>query len=212
MKKRVLIVFLTLLAVTFLTAAQETGEMEGEPEKKEFIPGLIFNTSNLLLDLNAYQGGAGVKLLYSEHALRFSAGAGYIGADSRLEITAGAVYEKPFYTGRVTPYWGGVLLAGYSREGAENDSDYWEIIQGFEASLGGILGVEFFLMDYLSVFAEYELAAGLAWSQVSRNAGGTLTKNGTTNFTAATGLGNNASLGVVVYLKPSGRMPLEEDS
>lgn len=206
MKRNLIFLFLAFLMFTGFIVAQE-----GEKEPAEFIPGFIFNTSNLLLDLNTYQGGVGIKLLYPDYALRVSAGGGYTGSSERLELTTGLTFEKPFYTGRVTPYWGGVLLLEFSKEGSEDDTNDWEIVQGFEGNLGGILGVEFFILDFLSVFAEYELTAGLAWSGASQSTGGTVTESGSTNFAVTTGLGNNASLGVVIYLKPAGRLPKKTD-
>jgi hypothetical protein len=84
-------------------------------------------------------------------------------------------FEYHFVTGNISPYTGG--LVGLR-------------IQGGDASdlgllLAGLLGVEVRVMSAVSLFAEYSLSLFI---------------NDPTNFDLVLGAGNNAAIGVVVYL------------
>jgi hypothetical protein len=207
MKKFGLFVSAVALIAAVSVEAQTT---PATPEQKSAVPGFIFNTSNLLLDLESYQGGVGIKLIYPEYALRASAGGSYTGTTGQLDFNLGLTYEKPLFTGRVSPYWAINSIFAYSQERSEIDPDNWMKLKGFSAGVGGVLGVELFILDFLSIFAEYELSASVAWSFTSRSLDGTVSESSSTNFNAATGLGNSGSLGLVVYLKPTGRLPVKE--
>jgi hypothetical protein len=87
-------------------------------------------------------------------------------------------FEYHFVTGRVSPYAGG--LVGVLIQGGDTSD--------LSLLLGGLFGVEMRVMDSLGLFAEYSLS---------------LFTNDT--FTdIALGAGNNAAIGVVVYL-PKGK-------
>jgi hypothetical protein len=60
-------------------------------------------------------------------------------------------------------------------------------------SLGAIAGVEIYVLDFLSVFAEYTLVAVLS------NATDLQTSQNTFNYLINTGVGNSAEIGIVIY-------------
>ena len=102
--------------------------------------GFIFNTSNLLLDIDAYQGGFGAKFRYPDSALRTLATLGYASTNSNLEIGAGITYEKPFFTGRVVPYWGLLANVLFDGERVEVDEENYTQTRVVTGSAGAVLG------------------------------------------------------------------------
>ena len=67
--------------------------------------------------------------------------------------------------------------------------------------MGAVLGVEFFILEFLSIFAEYNLSFNGTISSTSTSVAGNVTKtNPELNFTIDSGIGNNSSLGIVIYL------------
>jgi len=87
-------------------------------------------------------------------------------------------FEYHFTTGRVSPYTGG--LVGLRIQGGDTSE--------LSLLLGGLFGVEVRVLESLGLFAEYSLSL--------------LTNDTVSNITL--GAGNNASIGVVVYL-PKGK-------
>jgi hypothetical protein len=87
-------------------------------------------------------------------------------------------FEYHFTTGRVSPYAGG--LVGVLIQGGDTSD--------LNLLLGGLFGVEMRVMDSLGLFAEYSLSL--------------FTNDTFTNI--ALGAGNNAAIGIVVYL-PKGK-------
>ena len=65
-------------------------------------------------------------------------------------------------------------------------------------SLGAVAGVEVFIADFLSLFAEYTLEADFD------NTTDFQTSQSTFDYLISTKMGNNAQIGVVVYLMRSG--------
>ena len=65
-------------------------------------------------------------------------------------------------------------------------------------SLGALAGVEVFIFDFLSVFAEYTLAANFI------NTTDLQTSQSTFDYLINTSMGNNAQLGIVIYFMRSG--------
>lgn len=181
-----------------------------EQSGRRMTPGFIFNASNLLLDLSAYQGGVGGKLDFGNYALRglFSLALRNSQADTTdndIDLTLGLAAEFPFSRGRVSPYWGGFIdgtVTSEKRESAAGDVSSRLVLSG---SVGPLLGAELAIFDFLSVFAEYQLAFGISRTTTENEA--TDTSDETTNYNLATELGNAGSLGIVIYLK---ERPMEE--
>ncbi len=186
----------------------------GDGEKRSVTPGLIFNTSNLLLDLNAYQGGVagspyragiGAKFDFSSFALRglFSfrlENANTDNDDNNVDLTLGVSAQLPFFHGRVTPYWGGFVDGTRAKEirGSETTVETTTTVIG--GALGPFVGAEFFILEYLSVFAEYALAFEMTRTTVITDTGDDTDEEQTTNYRIGTRLGNAGSLGIVIYL------------
>jgi len=99
-----------MLVVSVSAAAQAT--------KRPFLPGydigVIFNTDDLLLDYESYQGGMGIKIAGEKNAYRLLVDVFYSTASDSTALTLGGAYERHFIQGRVSPYFGGYLTAGYA--------------------------------------------------------------------------------------------------
>lgn len=168
--------------------------------------GFIFTTSDLLLDIDAYRGGFGLKLRYPDAVLRPHITFGYASTHANLEIAAGVTYEKPFFPGRVVPYWGLLASVLFRSERSEVDAENYTQVRGLTGSAGAVLGAEVFVLDFFSVFADYQLALDLAYSAVAQSVDGTVTESTRMNYAFGAGLGNDASIGLVVYLRPVGML------
>ncbi|MCK4516740.1 MAG: hypothetical protein KAU31_15875, partial [Spirochaetaceae bacterium] len=125
-----------------------------EVEASEALPALIFNTNSLLLDLDSYKGGLGGTLRYPDSSFRVLVDLGYSSGTKSLGVGAGVVYQRPFFSGRVEPYWGFMLDAGFEREKTVVDANNYDQIDVLTASAGGVLGAEIFLLDFVSLFGE----------------------------------------------------------
>lgn len=64
-------------------------------------------------------------------------------------------------------------------------------------SLAALAGVEVFILDFLSVFAEYAIGADFT------NTKDFQTGQSTFDYLISTGMGNNAKLGIVIYVMRS---------
>jgi len=165
--------------------------------------GFIFNTNNLLLDIESYQAGVGFKVLRDNNvALRLLGDIFYSYNANTFSATLGVTYEKHFKPGRLSPYWGGFLEAGYMGQKSEGiNSDNWTMNNTVPVSLGAVLGAEFFIMEFLSIFAEYSLSIDGLITSTSTSVDGDVTKTDPElNFSIDSGIGNSSSLGIVIYL------------
>jgi hypothetical protein len=153
--------------------------------------GIIFSSSNLLLDLDTYQGGLGIKFgsgdLYFRGAfdVMLSSAAGSFSAD------AGVTVEYHLLPAPLSPYVGGYANIGY----AAQENVLWTL----PCSIVAVAGVEVTFFDFISVFAEYCLNFDLTVT--------TSIPTSQTSFTYLldTNLGNGPKLGIVVYLTRAAR-------
>ncbi len=146
--------------------------------------GIIFNVPDILMGVESAADGlmAGLGLKYwlkDKTALRglleftlYNPGAGTTTTTFGLD----GAFEYHFVKGKVSPYTG--AIAGIEITSVTGSPVAMGLI------LGGILGVEVRVLDYLGLFAEYNLR--IFYSDPE--------------FDLILGMGNNASLGVVVYL------------
>ncbi len=195
-----LTIFLSLVSAgpLFSQSSEESSEGASQEESGEriwkgFTPGIIFNTSNLLMDISGYQSGFGMKFRGEHFSLRTLLSMGYDSSTEVLDTTIGVALEKPFFTGRVTPFWGFSLEGGY----VEDEGDMFDSTT-LSAKIAALLGVEVYILEFLSVFAEYELGASVSRVEVDQDSGG---GSDSTNHAFGTGLGNDASIGIVIYLE-----------
>ena len=209
MKKIVTVVILTLFCGMAILSQELSNSTEVTDEDgvasgllfDRYIPGLLFNTSNILLDLSGYQSGVGVKLKAEDYSLRGLVRLSYESADDVFESELGIAFERPYFEGRVSPYWGMELKGGYSLDKDEVTSDDWESDSVITSSLSVVFGAELYVFDFLSLFAEYSLGGSLSRTTHTSVASGDKTETTNLNYYLGTGLGNSASIGVVIYLE-----------
>jgi hypothetical protein len=148
--------------------------------------GLIFNTSSILLDLESYQAGIGLKIGRDKVSFRGLFDLVLNGASDSFSLNAGAAIQYQLLPGSsVAPYIGGSVGGGYMRQG--------DALSMVVLSAGALAGVEIFLFDFLSVFAEYAITADFTLStDIS-------TSQTTFDYLVDTGMGNNSKLGIVIY-------------
>ena len=143
--------------------------------------GLIVNLVNPFTLAGAADGvqtGLGMKMWLNERgALRglLALNLQSNGATTDIGFGLSAAYEQHLTTGKVSPYVGGI--AGTAVQ--------LGTVQNLILFLGGLLGAEVQVMERVALFAEYEL----------------LFRMDDPNFFIDLGIGNNARLGVIVYLQ-----------
>jgi hypothetical protein len=148
--------------------------------------GLIFNTSSILLDLESYQGGIGLKFGRDKLSLRSVFDLVLNGASDSFSLNAGAAIQYYLLPGSsVAPYVGGSVGGGYMRQG--------DALSMVVLSVGAFAGVEVFLFDFLSVFAEYAITGDFTFSTDIPSSQTTF------DYLVDTGMGNNSKLGIVIY-------------
>ncbi len=162
--------------------------------------GLIFNINDILLDIESYQGGLGVKhFVNDKYAYRGSLDFFYADSSNTLILNLGNSIEYHPIKGRVSPYIGGLLDVGLIRYKIETDADNWTKVTTIPISAGPILGVEVFVLKFLSLFAEYSMTVSYTTTITQQSAAGTVTKNTDSDFGTEIGIGNNSKIGVVLY-------------
>jgi len=185
------VLFAVLLVVTTPSAAAEGGSLipNLSPAKGPNDLGIVFSMSDMLLDLQDYQGGLGAKIGWGKYSLRglfdFSASSGTNAFGVGLGVTA----EYHLIPGPISPYIGASAGAGYLTQ-----SNVTSVVS---FSVGALAGVEVFIADFLSVFAEYTLAAKLSSTT------DLATSQNSFDYLISTGMGNNAKLGIVIYFMRS---------
>ena len=168
--------------------------------------GLIFNISPTPLDFESYQGGIGGKyFLRNKIAYRGLLVIQYINNTPSTSINLGNSIEYHFINNRVSPYVGWVLDIGYTKVRTEIDSENWSEEIVIPIVIGPILGIEFVILDYLSLFVEYKLTMTIT-NNISRvSVGGNVTKDVSSDFSILSGLGNDSKIGLIVYINRFGK-------
>ena len=149
--------------------------------------GIIFNTSNILFGLDSYQAGIGAKWGWGSLALRTGLDLGLNGTTQTYYATVGLALENHFMTGAISPYYGAFAEVGYNTQP--------EVITMIPFAVGGIVGVEIYILDFLSVFAEYAISADFAYTM---NLGTALN---TFDYSVDAKMGNDSMIGVIVYFQ-----------
>jgi hypothetical protein len=179
--------FVVLLAVNIPSAAAEGSSLipSLSPAKGNNDLGIIFNTNDLLLGLGNYQAGIGAKIGWGKLSLRGLFDFTVNGTAQAFGTDIGATAEYHLIPGPISPYVGGLVSVGYVAQ--------TNVSTAFSFSLGALVGVEVFILDFLSVFAEYEISADFT------NTTNLQSSQSTFDYLVTTGMGNNAKLGVVIY-------------
>jgi hypothetical protein len=183
--------FLALLAIVPLPIEAEGGSLipSLSAAKGPCDLGIIFSTSDILLGLESYQQGLGAKIGWGKLFLRGLFDFTINGSTQSFEIDGGATLEYHLIPGPISPYIGASTSLGYAKQG--------NVTSSVSFSFGALAGVEVFILDFLSVFAEYEVAALLSDTTETQ------TSQSTFDYLVNTRMGNNAMLGVVIYFMRS---------
>jgi hypothetical protein len=186
------VLFAVLLAVITPPAAAEGGSLipNLSPAKGPNDLGIIFNAKDLLLGLESYQAGLGAKIGWGNLCLRGLFDFTLNGSAETLGVNVGMTAEYHLIPGPISPYLGASAGGGYMKQGG--------IASAVSFSLGALAGVEVFVADFLSVFAEYALAADFTYTTDLQSSQSTF------DYLVSTRMGNNARLGIVIYLMRSG--------
>ena len=204
--KRTVLVLIAGWALCGPVAAQEIAADESEPQppsESVWTPGLVFATDSILLDLFPFNGGIGMTLRSEDTAIRGSLGVFGSNNRSTTTLAAGVWYVNYLWTERVSPYWTAFARTDILSQTEKTDDDNWT--RDFSLSLGaGVsLGVEFFLLDFLALFAEYSLSAGATGQRDVVGVDGEVTKGEFEwRYTAGTNLAHGGAIGVIVYFRP----------
>ena len=182
MKKHISIVLLVAALViglpTGVSAQEEKERTLKLPERRV---GLIVNFAGLAGDMIAefddgYQGGLGIKVWFGEKsALRGLVDFSRASDTDTTTFGVGAAYEYHLTRTRVSPYLGGLAGLNIDSTAGTTDTVFY---------VGGMLGAEFQLVEGVSLFGEYALTFEFA----------------DPDFFIDLGLGNNAAVGIIVYL------------
>ena len=151
----------------------------------ELFPGwdkaFIFSVPSILLDISEYNGGLGLKAGKDHWAVR--AMADITAKDDGTEPsvfawgTEGAFqwYLHPLSGDRrfkAFPYTGAAFGISGSSETIEIDGGDWTRDDLLALEFGPFLGVEFFLLENVSLFAEYQLKGMAGWPSVTTHVDG----------------------------------------
>jgi hypothetical protein len=173
---------------------------EGDEGKEPVLAqGIIFNSQIPLNFISSYEGGIGYKLanlrlgnIYFN--LRFLLSLEITDGFDDFQTKIGASIELPFLKPSwLNPYCGLVLEGGIDRL-RSSLVDLTNIVYSIKA----LLGIEFFVLDYLSIFAEYALSLDMT-TEIDYGSGSPVT---TTSWQIASGVGNSASIGIILYFRP----------
>lgn len=206
MRHRTAIAAVILLSCAAATLpAQKTSLFKlGAPKAGERDIGIIFNTTDLLLNLESYQGGLGGKIGVKDWELRGLADFGlHVGVNpSSFNLGLGAVLEKHLTPGPISVYWGPSVGTAMNVITNKTDEDNWtqSIFMDLLAA-GAVLGVEVFVFDFLSVFVEYQVEATLGLNVYRNSVAGSVSSSTEWAGDLGVALGNDAMFGIVFYFQ-----------
>jgi hypothetical protein len=198
-------VSLVALLILGCTMAFPAGKTSLFPARGLFVGrrdvGVIFSTENILLDLQSYQGGLGVKIGLEKSTLRLDADVLLSTGLNPFSLTAGVVWEMHVLPGPVSLYWGPSARMGFTILTNKIDSDNWTQEIAWEVLSAGVVGgIELFIFDFLSVFAEYALVFNLSMNFDRVSVAGSVSSTSELAYNLDLGMGNKAMLGFVIYL------------
>ncbi|MCA0445129.1 MAG: outer membrane beta-barrel protein [Bacteroidetes bacterium] len=144
--------------------------------------GLLFKFDGLAnLGLNSFSGGAGLKYKIGEeawlrHIVSLSANRanphgtkGVEGKNSNYTLQLSSDFIMDMYKrDKLKPYYGaGIdLMVGNSYNLSENPMNkYTSNSNSYSAGITGLIGIEYFVKDYISLSAEYNLGFGFQYTE-----------------------------------------------
>jgi len=195
------LVLLILGCAAAFPAGRTSLFMAGKPAAGPLDLGVIFNTNDLLLEPESYQGGLGVKIGLDQFMLRAMADIVLNTGFNPFSLSVGAVLEKRLLPGPVSMYWGPSARMGFTFLTNRIDANDWFRSIDWEILTTGLVGgIELFIFDFLSVFAEYNLAVNLGVSFNRVSVAGSVSSSHKFSYNLDLGLGNSAKFGIVVYI------------
>jgi hypothetical protein len=163
--------------------------------------GILFNTDDILLDLQGFQGGVGVKMSLKRWMLRAMADLMLNTSFDPFSLSLGAVLEKHLWPGPVSLYWGPSVETGFTTILLyKTDDDNWARINTYPLSLGCVFGIELFVVEFLSIFVEYQASLELGINSTRTSTAGSVSSTAEFTYLFDIGMGNNAMFGIVIYL------------
>lgn len=202
-----------VILVLILFLCQTIFAEEGAKKNKTIIPGFIFNTESIFIDLESYQAGIGLKMrdfIYNEKIkcnLRSLLFLSFNHFFNDYSVKFGLAAEFPLIRDqRLVPYWGLFADVEYSYLFVETSETTSIAETRIPVSFGGMVGAELFLIEYVSLFAEYNLVGYLLNTIIEvtdpaipeEEAGATSSMD----FKLRTEIGNKGMIGIVIYFKP----------
>ena len=196
--------------VLVLLAVRSSAEQRSGPILPGQDIGVIFSAKDLLLGLEEYQGGLGVKIAGDkvDYRLLFDVFLSSVNDSYAAALGVAAERHLPMVD-RVSPYVGATLGLEAARTitrdastGVRTDS------LSLPFSLGAIFGVEVFAFRFLSVFAEYGLTGTLEYTSTTQTGPGIDETHSSWDWSLETGMGNKARIGVIVYFAPRRNLQL----
>jgi hypothetical protein len=174
--------------------AEDGGLIQGlSPMMGQNDLGIVFNTNDLLFGLQSYQAGIGGKIGWGNLYLRGLLDITLNGSSQSFAADIGATGEYHFFSGPISPYVGALAGVGYETQAS--------VASATSFSLGVVAGVEVFLFDFLSLFAEYAIEGDFTVATDLQ------TSQTTFDYLINTRMGNNAKIGVVIYFMRSRTKP-----
>jgi hypothetical protein len=197
---RGLVLCILLLVLTSTAWAQKSSIWTGpRPRAGSVDLGMIVNAPDILLDIEGYQGGVGIKAGLQGFVLRGMLDILVNTGFSPVSVSLQGAFEKHFWLPPVSPYWGGLAEVGFTSLTNRVDEDNWTQYTVVPVSLGAVAGIEIFLFEFLSVFVEYELRVEFAGTVTKSSVAGTLTSDTDFSYKLDLGLGNSSMIGIVIY-------------
>ncbi len=184
-----------LLLIPFLSTAQEIVEEQAQETTVPKPMGLIFNIGNVLDGVDSYQGGIGLKVLKDQVHWRYLLDLYYDYDSNLISVSLGAAREYHPYMNKISPYLGWDIGTGITYSKVETN-DQMDISVPVNAAM--IFGAEWYLAEFISLFAEYSLGVEYQFSFTSSS---TSEDETSSSIILNTGMGNEGKIGVTIYLK-----------
>jgi len=192
-------ILLFALPLCSLRADEKRPQVNLRPAPWNHDLGVILSTHSLFFDIDSYQGGIGAKISVGQFVVRGMADLLINTGFNPFSITLGATLEKHFLPGPISPYWGVFATVGYTLA-TEINADGWTRRTVFPFTVGGLLGIEIFIFDFLSIFVEYGLPLELGINTTQTSVAGSVSSSSEFVYKVDLGLSNQSMIGIVIYL------------
>ena len=190
-----------LIILILIVPLSAYAENDSENTDIDLPGGIVFNSKNLLMELDSFESGIGYKFFPNNVSSFIIIGDFYYSNSlDTLSFTAGLNYLHYFNElSKINPFLSGYLDVGFISQSTISDDNNWIKNRDFPINGGIKIGSEYFILDYLSFFAEYRINLNFTTIISETNTAGTIVK--TTNYSSEidTGIGNNFNIGVVLY-------------